>query len=106
VSPGFRVHFLRQFEAGATRFRQADQFFQPGRTRRLQVQPRVESLQRAPDGPVNRELVAARMHAQLEARRKPVPPDRVAYHREIRVELGFEAGQITLIIDPVVDLYF
>ena len=73
-APG--VNLLRQPEAPASRLRQPYDLFQPCRARRLHMNPRIKPFQRAPNGAVNGKFVAARMHAQLQARRQSVLANR------------------------------
>ena len=70
---GAGVDFLGELQAVAARFGQADELFEPGGAGGLDVHARVEvAVERAADGRINGELVAAGVDAELE--RSPGSP--------------------------------
>src|SRR5206468_2540356 len=73
----FAIDLLRQFQSLAARFRQPDQLFQPGGSRRLEMQPGIEMPDRLPDRRIERELIAAGMDAQFQTRWQPISADRI-----------------------------
>ena len=87
---GVGVNFLRDFQAVAARFREADEFLQPGGAGGLEVDAGVEFLQRLAHRLVNGKLVAAGMHAQFERRRQAVLLDSEGNDREVFVEFLLE----------------
>src|ERR1035437_8469283 len=97
------VHLLRQIQTLAAGFSQANQLFEPRGARGLEVDSGSGLLQRAPDGGVNRELVTARMHAQLEVGRQAVLADGEGNHRQVFAELLLELNHIAHVIDALVE---
>ena len=99
----FGVNLLRQGQPGAAGFRQTDQLCQPGRARRLDVQPGMGPRQRPADWRVKRKLVAAGMNAQFQVRRQSVFFDGERNHGEVGVKLLFKLGHVPDIIDAFVE---
>src|ERR1019366_4389788 len=97
------VNLIRQVQTVTAGFGQADQLFQPGGARGLEVDSRAEPLDRAPDGSVYRELVAARMHAQLEVGRQAILADGGGNHGQVLAELLLELHHIAHVIDALVE---
>jgi hypothetical protein len=69
MSDGSGINLLRKFEPVSARLREADQFFEPCRTRSLEMQAGVELRQRPADDRIEREFVAAAVDAELKIRR-------------------------------------
>ena len=100
---GFGVDLLGEGEAGAAGFGEADDFFEPGRTRGLHVDAGAMLGEGAPDGRVEGELVAAAVHGELQVGREAVLLHRVGDDAEVVVELAFELGEVADVIDAFVE---
>ena len=87
----------------AARFREADEFFEPCRAGRLDVDARIEYLQRLAHRLVDGKLVAAGMHAQLERRRQAVFFDGKRDDREVFVEFLLELFHVADVIHALVE---
>ena len=98
-----RVQVFGQLQPVTAGLGQADDFFEPGGARRLQVQAGPGAADRSGDGPVNGELVAARVDAELELGRQAIASDGLGDNGQVVVELPLELGDITDIIHALVE---
>ncbi len=98
-----RVNLLHQRQRIAVRFRQPDHLFQPRSARGFQMQSRIHLLHRFVHRAIDRELVAARMQAQLQLSGQSKCADRVANHRHIPLQLPRESPGIANIVDTLVE---
>ena len=99
----FGVNLLRQRQTVPAGFREADHFLQPGRAGGFEVQSGVESSEGLADRFINREFVAARMHAQLEIAGHSVSVDCMRDHGDVDFELTGELANVTGVIDTLVE---
>ena len=94
VRQGFRVDFLGEGEARTAGFGEADDFLEPGRARGLHVHAGTMLGERAADGRVDGELVAAAVHGELQVGGQAILLDRVGDDAEVVVEFTFELGEV------------
>ena len=98
-----RVQVFGQLQPVTAGLGQADDFFEPGGARGLQVQASPGAADRSGDGPVNGELVAARVDAELELGGQAIASDGLGDNGQVVVELSLELGDITDIIHALVE---
>ena len=97
------VNFLRQRQAVAAGLGQADDFFEPGRAGRFEVQAGIEFFQCPANRRVKGKLVAARMDAELERGRQAVLLDGKGDDGEVFVEFLLELLHIADVIHAFVE---
>jgi hypothetical protein len=103
VRIGFGIDFFCQREAVASRLGQADQFFEPGGSGSFQVDACVETLEVRMDRGIDGELVAARVHAELEVRGKAEVSDGISNRRDIQREFLLELRNVANVIHALVE---
>lgn len=97
------VNFLGDGEAFAARFRQADDFLEPGCSGGFDVQAGVVLPDQAADDRIEREFVAAGMDAEFQGRGKAELADREVKDQQVFLEFLFELGEVAHVIDAFVE---
>src|SRR5450755_3128906 len=103
VRQSLAVNLLGEVEASAARFRESDQFFEPGCASGLQVNSRVEFFHGAADGFVDGELVAAGVNAQFEVVGESISLDGEGDDRDVIGELFGELGEVAYVVYTFVE---
>ena len=103
VFVGVGVYLLGDLQTVATGFGQTDEFFEPARAGGLDVQARAELGERAADGRVDGELVAAGVDAQLERGRQAVFLDGEGDDGEVVVEFFLELLHVADVVHTFVE---
>ena len=100
---GFSVDLLREFEAGAAGFGEADDFFKPVGACGFDVESCTGAGEGALDGRVDGELVRAGVDGEFQSSWEAVGFNRVGDDGEVVVEFFFELGDIADVIDAFVE---
>src|SRR5581483_5727815 len=80
-----------------------DQLLEPRGAGGLHMDPRAGALQTPANRAVNRELVASRMHAELEVRRQVIALPRVCNYGEIVAKFFLEPRDISDVVDAFIE---
>ena len=99
---GICIDVFCEFQAVTASSCKSDQFLQPCSARRLQMETRVRLVDGFVDDRIDGELVAARMDAQLQIRRKSELLDGELDNGDVFIEFAFEDFQIADVIDAFV----
>ena len=97
------VDVLGDLQAVAAGRGQPDQLLQPRRAGRLQMHAGVEFPQRFVHRPIERELVAARMHAELQVLGQLKLAHGEGDHGQVVLELAAKLGHVADVIDALVE---